>query len=103
MLYESYDPAWGPATLPQYNQYPYILITTSDGMQFQGRATAWTRDKVRATWVDPEAPPRKVAWTTTQVQRAWMDAHHARPISRREAAKKDPYDDYGHFRSLGEL
>jgi len=103
MFYKNYNPAWGPVTRAGYGRKPYILVTLPDGRVLEGRASAWTKNKVLATFVDPEKPPQIVAGVTVHRQSVWMDAEHIERIPRRDATKKNPYDDTNWFEQQGEL
>lgn len=48
MLYETRHDDWGPVTRATYRREPYIHITLPDGSTADGKASAWTHDKVRA-------------------------------------------------------
>jgi len=103
MFYQNYEPSWGPVTRAGYGREPYIRITLPDGRIKEGRAYAWTNDKVLAQWPDHDAPPRQIAWMTTHVQESWIDAYHLTRIPRREATMRNPYDDTDWFQQQGEL
>lgn len=86
MLYYQCDEDWGPVTRPRTGQQPYIRITLPDGTVVDGKATAWTKDKVCALWlVDLERHLK------------WMDAEHVVGIERDESSWTDAYDDFSYF------
>ena len=103
MFYKNYNTAWGQVTRPGFGREPYVHITLPDGRVLEGRASAWTRDKVLATFVDPEKPPQIVAGVTVHTQSVWMDADHVQRIPRRDATEKNPYDDTEWFDQQGDL
>src|SRR5699024_10755267 len=88
---------------PGFGRGPYVHITLPDGRVLEGRASAWTKNKVLATFVDPEKPPQIVAGVTVHRQSVWMDAEHIERIPRRDATKKNPYDDTDWFQQQREL
>ncbi|MEO9246480.1 hypothetical protein ABDK96_02150 [Citricoccus nitrophenolicus] len=89
MHYEDRNDSWGPTTQATYKQEPYICIALPDGTTVDGKALAWTKDKVYALWVTgPLFEDRHLAW---------MDATDVTRINRDNSRWKDPYDDYAHY------
>ncbi len=75
-----------------YRREPYVHVS-GEGMDLDGKAVAWTRDRVLVHWVDDELAAHNV----------WVDASWVRRIRRCESAWGDPYDDFAFYLEQGQL
>ncbi len=86
VLYDHREDAWGPVTRSTCRREPYLRIALPDGTVVDGKATAWTGDKVCAFWV-----------ADTQRHLVWMDAEHVTGIHRDQSIWTEINDDIAYY------